>query len=617
MSNGSSWESSYPPPSQSYHAFWTTDASAGWMAAVTSQASSWLIPKFNSSLDLTVDGVTRGRRGNKLQVRRYSTGHETALRFVMDETNQGGHFTTALTAVESSRGDGWISLDVNNDRGGFVNVPKLAGWLLDVLPLSDGAQLTASPRVIHMSDLADVLDLLQSPSRHGAVFLAATDERMPFDKFASRYQAWTKEVVGLGQTLVLDPTASVALANRVNEAWATPPWTIRTYLPSIDLASSDGARASRFLGTNRLSQESDSYIARLLGGVARRVISDRPTPSSRLVWARRFDRLDVSAATRAVVPTRPTLSVKQHTSPISVMVAPSDLSSARTEVERLRSEIMRVQHTLNVSSLSDANLLELLELATAERIEPEAMRLVTEQVDRLQDLNDKLSDELEVAKLDRLFAIEAVENAEKELGDQQRRLSYLTRSLVEINRADLAYGGTPPERDPLDLFPSEPLDYEQLLVRLSDLEAYGLSFTGDPRVTLDLQELDTDGKALQRAWEASVSLADYLRAKKLGDASGSVHKFLEDQPIGYRHFPVTMHAATETKYTKDHFGDERLLHVPETVSDGGMVVMLEHFKLARINRQDPRMYYFDDSSRSGIIYIGYIGPHMTNGMTRS
>jgi len=278
---------------------------------------------------------------------------------------------------------------------------------------------------------------------------------------------------------------------------------------------------------------------------------------------------------------------------------------------------VRIQETLGLPDLTDSSLIELLDLATAERIDPAAFREVSEQLDRLQQRNDALIDESELAKLDRLDAIEELEAAEKTIDDQTRRIAYLTKSLVDLGRPDIAFGGTVAEAEEVSTFGPEPIDFAELLERMPELENHGVVFTGEPGITADLQSIDTEGKALQRAWEALITLCDYVKAKGKGDADGNVHKFLEDQPVGYRSFPVNRHAATETKFTKERFGDERILPVPHTVDPRGAVSMLEHFKLARISRQDPRLYYFDDTSRSGMVYVGYIGPHMTNSQTET
>lgn len=44
--------------------------------------------------------------------------------------------------------------------------------------------------------------------------------------------------------------------------------------------------------------------------------------------------------------------------------------------------------------------------------------------------------------------------------------------------------------------------------------------------------------------------------------------------------------------------------------------MKAHFKLARIGMVSPRMYVFDGHPADPRVFIGYIGPHLTNTQTR-
>jgi hypothetical protein len=43
--------------------------------------------------------------------------------------------------------------------------------------------------------------------------------------------------------------------------------------------------------------------------------------------------------------------------------------------------------------------------------------------------------------------------------------------------------------------------------------------------------------------------------------------------------------------------------------------MEAHFKIAKSATITPRMHYFDDTARSGQVYVGYIGRHLPSSMT--
>jgi hypothetical protein len=112
-----------------------------------------------------------------------------------------------------------------------------------------------------------------------------------------------------------------------------------------------------------------------------------------------------------------------------------------------------------------------------------------------------------------------------------------------------------------------------------------------------------------------LALADYVRARTDGVCEKGVGYYLAHTPHGYRTVPPGKHGG-ETGETMRRYGDQRVLPVPIVVDPSGQAVMKAHFKLAKIGKVSPRMYYLDNYGRSGRIYVGYIGPHLTNTQTK-
>lgn len=592
--------------SQDYRAFWTTSATTGWTDGVVSQASGWLAPKFDGDVDLSVDGITRGAQ-NRLEVRHHVHGAERALRFVMEEENKGGFFVTTLTAVEGRRGEGWLSLDVVHRAGGFVNRPNLAGRLLDVVDFSDGTRLDAEPARIGIARVDEVVAALTSPARRGVVLVAGTDSSMDFDAFAKAVGVWTREVVGLAHVYVLDPLATEDLNARLGRHWAAPPWTIRTYLPAIDISSPVGARDNRILGTARLGAERDRYLARLLGGVARGVILDRPAPAPWRGWQRIFERISTDALVESVVVRPP--RERRVTPPAAIPERP-DLAP---DVARLEAELERVRTTLELVDLAEDSLMELLDQATRDSVDPESVLRLDEQVRRQRERAERAEARLDESQARLLELHQAVQVAESARDGFERRARHLTKVLVEHNLHDLAYGEVPD--DTLVDYGPDPASFDALLERLAGLEEKGVVFTGDPKYVLELQDIDADGKALEAAWGAVVSLCEYVRAKNEIGYEGSVSALLAAQPAGYQLIGSNQHASTETGFTKKQYRNTRKFPVPAEVHKSGEVDMYEHFKLARIDHQDPRLHYYDHTAKTGKVYVGYLGVHLINSKT--
>ena len=593
---------------QDYRAFWTTDEARGWTQTVVAQANEWLKPRFGRDIDLSHNGIVRGEN-KRLQIQRHDHGGQRGLRFDLEEDNQGGRFTSTLTVVENAQRGGWLSLDVRSASGSFVNRPRLAGYLLEVLSLRDGTPITATPSRVNAGSVSDVVEALESPERRGPVFVAATNEAMSFDGFAWLVDEWAKETVGLAQVFVLDPLATRSLNARLGKVWAVPQWTIRTYLPGVDLTSPAEARANRILGTTRLATDREQHLARLLGGVARSVITDRPAPPAWREWQRTFDRVSAEAikSSASLRPGRPRQTVATK----------SQARDLAPDVARLEAELDRVRVTLELPDLTEGALLELLDAATSERIEPGSLEELREELDRQQGRAERAEERLDSAQLRLLIADDDARRAEAEAERQSRRARYLAKALVDHDLAGIAYGDVPEDAEPTDGYGPDPVTYVELLDRLEGLADKGVVFTGDRKDAEALELIDLEGKALHLAWRAAVALCEYARAKTTDNYTGSVHKFLEDQPPGYRTFPLNQHAATETGYTKAQYKGTRRFPVPTDVATSGQVDMFEHFKLARINHQDPRLHYFDDTTASGKVYVGYLGVHLVNSMTKT
>jgi hypothetical protein len=52
------------------------------------------------------------------------------------------------------------------------------------------------------------------------------------------------------------------------------------------------------------------------------------------------------------------------------------------------------------------------------------------------------------------------------------------------------------------------------------------------------------------------------------------------------------------------------LPVPATVEPNACIFMGAHFKIALSATISPRIHYYDDTARTGVVYVGYIGPHL-------
>lgn len=135
------------------------------------------------------------------------------------------------------------------------------------------------------------------------------------------------------------------------------------------------------------------------------------------------------------------------------------------------------------------------------------------------------------------------------------------------------------------------------------------------RLHRDLDDHDSLGKFVRASWDALLVLRDYVRARREGACEQGVEQYLRNTPQGYRQMPVRRHAGSETNATMNAHGHERSFPVPRIVDETERHLMEAHIKVGRHGMVSPRLYYLDHWAKSGAIYVGYIGEHLTNTMS--
>lgn len=616
-----------------YAAIWQMPEGSGAERFVQDQLASWLRQK---NVDVDLRTTATHRLGNdRLFVGHRSSSGAAQFQARLIEHNAQGTWRTELT-THAPRGEpGWLRLRVVSDRGAYVARPRLASFLLAGGQFRDGGalELTEHPTLVSLRLTQEVAEVITDFTREGLVFVAGTDDALPFDDFYRMVQRWTRDVVGLAEVYVLDPMATREMADILGESHAVAPWTIRTFLPDVDPAVEDNARFHRWLGTERLAHWSDARIQRTLGRIARGHAEARPLPEHVMASLRAFvamenqllvdsvgtsehlaSRLDASPSREGVDPSSTTVDAAGPSdSPVHVPQAATGSSAGTADVaeeaEQYLHALELVRRVLDVPEVSEDSLrafmLRLSEHQQQARFEL-AERLA-EQSDEIGRLNGELAQYrrlLEDAELD----LAILQEERDDLADIEQ---WLRRELKSGNQPWLASAPLPDEERT-----GYPTSFQELLEWLSVPQFPNVVFTGDSGETsvLDLhQGLDV---ALRTAHDVLLALRDFARARKSGWA-GNVETYLQHPPDGCRGIPRKKHAISESATV---LGNERMARmrnfpVPVEVSPQGSIQMTAHFKLGLAGNVSPRLYYFDDTARSGNVYVGYIGPHLLNTKT--
>lgn len=609
---------SLPVASRDYASFMECREGDHWLPAATSQIASWLRGK-GFDVDLTIWGEYQAK-DRVLAIHPLPEGRVQGLHVqLIEDGHKTGTWTTDILLHDEPGSEDWVNLTVTNSLGGFVAVPRLSTYLMDVLMLGDGKlEFTATPRLLRAQDVDQLTELLADPGRHGLVFVAGTghDAGM-FEPFVAKVTQWSGQVRGLAQVVVLDPYATAELADRVGQDLATPAWTLRTYRPGVDFGSRWEGRRHKILGTARLATDRDGAITTLLGDIARQQASTRLAVPGVLAMQRRIRRLETARLVESVlvpelVRTSPPDKRADDLTGPAPLEPPSTARARGDEPQPSRDEDTAlgalVRRVLGIAEVTEEALRSVL-ANVASRRQADAAAAVGRQledmqnrVDELEDANRELTLGLEDAQLECQIAL-------LDLDNHRARAAFLERRLEERGDYDARYLDVPAEFE-RDL----PDSFDQLLSRIEAMAT--VSFTGDLDEVDKLNQVDTNNAALRNAWEAVLALHDYCRARAQGLCENGLDWYLNNTPSGFVGFPPGKFGNTETAVTMKRFGSERVFRVPEHVEAGGTIVMKPHFKLAKIGMVSPRMYFYDGHPHVPHIYIGYLGQHLTNTKTR-
>ena len=136
-----------------------------------------------------------------------------------------------------------------------------------------------------------------------------------------------------------------------------------------------------------------------------------------------------------------------------------------------------------------------------------------------------------------------------------------------------------------------------------------------PDAPQDIERLDQDEDS--RLWAAKISrclrsLNTYANHKRNGDFEGNFKTWCDnsghDDRLNSRKFVALRESETVRKnrllMSKRHFP------IAQSISASGRIAMESHLKVVEGGGMNiPRIYFHDDTRRTGKVYVGFIGPH--------
>lgn len=549
------------------------------------------------------------------------------------ETSPAGDWQVDLT-IASDRRDGRrtdqllmvsaVRLD-EPEASGQVDPPGIVRQLLDREEIYDSkALVTGHVRLSGLDDVAGLVEAILDPDRSVSVVVGASFDPALESRFVEVVDRLTAKLSGAASVMVLRAGALDAFNQAIPEGLGIEPGHVRTYLSEVDTERPSEVRRHRILSPQRLGLALDrrgqllknSALPSAFAQETREPMLSRQLPASlrrahaelsgQLDQYRRTAILDAQLARPAkALEKPPAASVK------SFAVAVSGETLAPSVLTRLRSFIARWLGP-DRAEVDEAAFDELdhhfVRASTEVELLMDQITSADAALELLADDRSRLETELSLRSIE--FADVEVENA-KLKGEVQ----YLRRTLAEQGSAAEAY------RVDASTVWNRPEDLTTLVLRLdpsgSDPVAQRVVFTGDFAPIEDLERRVHAQLYAVRCWDFVRVLHDYAQLAASGDFAGGMRAYLlSTEHDGFKVSPKR-HAAAESQATMNQFGDERLFSVPTAVDSTGQVHMPAHFKIDQSNTVAPRLHYFDDVARTGRVYIGYIGPHLSNTKTKN
>lgn len=589
-----------------YRAFFNVDGSEDIHRLVDEQTYAWLTSKgwhFDALVEGAVAELAPDTRGVLLSESNADGTRTKRYRFIQGSADS--QWITELTAhAERDSSRGWVWLEIDQPEGVRTGTPRLASMLVEVLRVSDGRHpLTPRPQPVSVDDVQSVIDSVLDPTRQGLLFLAGSREgsEIPLQQWITYVSGILKETVGLSSAYVLDADATAEFNRAVPPSHGLHGYTIRTYRPEVRIDDAVDGQRHRVLSTRRIVDDHPRYLQRLLGNRARDVMLNGTLPSGVRRLDRRFrDQLDTLVAGGP--------AEQLSDTPVDGEYITTEQDAVVGQFTSLVRSIL--SQVLGKADVTEGALRRVGQLALDAKTAIASSRDVKQRLRTLENRVDAADDTIRALRL--RLEDEQLESAmtASDLAESDRQLRHLRAELASAGRAEIAW--VTPSKDSRDELPES---FDELLNRMSEFEY--VVFTGDERFARDLDDHESLGTWAGHTWRALLALDDYAKLSASRMFEGSVATYLANVPAGCHAFSINKHAPFESSDVGNNpkYRLPRTLPVPVEVEDSGRVYMEAHFKIAKSATITPRMHYFDDTARTGRIYIGYIGRHLPSSMT--
>ncbi|MFD3494913.1 hypothetical protein ACFWWB_30835 [Streptomyces sp. NPDC058690] len=522
-------------------------------AGVDDQLRRWLKePPKGYNIDAFTEGRNEIARGVTLD-HDSTTGTTGAYgRWRLRETAPGGIWQTTVLVRQVGDGPTWVQLDVEHlpDDADAVPVPAKTPRLAKSLldVLEARDGLADVTPMPQVVEAEDVDSVLDE--------LCDENRRLPIviatSPYGVNFETWLERTVDP----LFRPLSGLAVL------YVLAPEAEPLFNRTLEHHRVYGGGVRTYLPGVDPAWPADGQRHRVM---SRRLITEKPQQARRILA-----QLPQSLATRVPLP--------EELDSVPVMRTRAKDGGGKSELERLRNE-------------SDA-LLEILE---------EAGREQRVRADEIRDLKH----DLRKAEDNETLLIIDYDEQYRELYEAKAQLLTLQKRLLVLGAAQDAYA-------PVEITTADPTSFEEILTRIKQMPR--VHFTGRTKDTLELDDQAYGSSWVRMAWEALQALEGFAEAASKGMTNCDFKQWCTDKPSGVHTISPRKVVRDESKTVKANaaWRRQRTFPVPEYVNPDGKVFMGAHLRIGGGNTIAPRLHYFDAACGDHGIFIGYIGPHLTN-----
>lgn len=274
-----------------YRAFMQCENVDGWFPEMQAQIATWLREK---GWDVTVGRDGEFERPREcLSIRHRESREGVCFRMTLEETTDIGTWTTELMAHDRWGPGDWLSVEVTNSKGHFVNVPRIAHYLLDCLDLYDGpVEFRGSAQLVSDQQYPSFRKVLVDSERHVPLIVVGMPQHQEVDLpgFRKDVDSWIAQTRGIAQAFVLSPSVNLRFNNESAE-FSVPAGALRLLFP---LSGDNAFQRHPDLSFEYLAKSDQYEIANILGTGVRRYAAQLPARREVERMRKTFARIDAS-----------------------------------------------------------------------------------------------------------------------------------------------------------------------------------------------------------------------------------------------------------------------------------------------------------------------------------